>query len=74
MCFKKSDTSSLVGLSRSFLPLVLGSICAHRSLLLALVLSSLSHVSHSKGDVNITSLKGLIKAISLFKGAKKACF
>ena len=48
----------------------MGSICAHKSLLLALVLSLSSHASHSKGDVNMISLKGLIKAIFLFKGAK----
>ena len=49
-------------------------MCAHRSLLLALILSTLSYASHSKGDVNMTSLKGLIKAIFLFKGAKKRVF
>ena len=49
-------------------------MCAHKSLLLALVLSSLSHASHSKGDINVTSLKGLIKAISLFEGVKRRVF
>ena len=50
--------------------LVLGSIYAHRLLLLALVLSTLSHVSHSKGDVNVMFLRGLIEAIFLFDGVK----
>ena len=49
-------------------------MCAHKSLLLALVLSSSSHVSYSKGDVNIISLRGLIKAIFLFEGAKRRVF
>ena len=48
----------------------MGSICAHKSLLLALVLNSLSHASYSEGDINVISFKGLIKAIFLFKGAK----
>ena len=52
----------------------MGSMYAHKSLLLALILSSSSHVSHSKRDVNVISLKGLIKAISLFKGVKKRIF
>ena len=47
---------------------------AHKSLLLALVLSSSSYTSYSKKDINITSLKGLIKAISLFKGVKRRVF
>ena len=52
----------------------MGSICAYKSLLLALVLSLLSHVSHLKGDINIIFLKGLIKAIFLFKGIKRRIF
>ena len=47
---------------------------AYKSLLLALVLSSSSHASHSEGDVNVISLRGLIKAISLFKGVKRRVF
>ena len=47
---------------------------AHKSLLLALVLNLSSHASHSKGDVNVIFLKGLVKAIFLFKGAKKPVF
>ena len=47
---------------------------AHRLLLLALVLNSLSHASHFERDVNVIFLKGLIKAISLFKGAKRCIF
>ena len=49
-------------------------MCAHRSLLLALVLSFLSHASHFKGDINIIFLRGLIKAIFLFKGVKRRVF
>ena len=49
-------------------------MCAYRSLLLALVLSFLSHASHSKGDVNVISLRGLVKAISLFEGVKRRVF
>ena len=52
----------------------MGSMCAHKSLLLALVLSLLSHASYSEGDVSMISLRGLIKAISLFKGAKRRVF
>ena len=52
----------------------MGSICAHKSLLLALVLNFLSHVFYSEGDVNVMSLRGLIKAISLFKGVKRRVF
>ena len=52
----------------------MGSICAYKSLLLALVLNLLSHVSYFKGDINIISLKGLIKAIFLFKGIKRRVF
>ena len=52
----------------------MGLMCAHKSLLLTLVLSLLSYASHSKGDVNVISLKGLIKAIFLFKGAKRRVF
>ena len=47
---------------------------AYKSLLLALVLNSSSHASHSEGDISVTSLKGLVKAISLFKGAKRRVF
>ena len=49
-------------------------MCAHKLLLLALVLSLFSHASHFKGDISVISLKGLIKAIFLFKGVIKACF
>ena len=49
-------------------------MCAHKSLLLALVLSSSSHASHSEGDVSVMSLRGLVKAISLFEGAKRRVF
>ena len=49
-------------------------MCAHRSLLLALVLNSLSHAFYSKGDINVISLRGLIKAISLFKSVKRRVF
>ena len=52
----------------------MGSMCAHKSLLLALVLSSLSHASYSKGDVSVIFLKGLIKAIFLFEGVKRRVF
>ena len=52
----------------------MGSIYAHKLLLLALVLSLLSYASYSKGDINVMSLRGLIKAIFLFKGVIKACF
>ena len=52
----------------------MGLIYTHKLLLLALVLSLLSHVSYFKEDINIISLKGLIKAISLFKGVKKRVF
>ena len=64
----------MVGLSRSFLPLVMGSICAYKLLLLALVLSLLSHASYSKGDINVISFKGLIEVIFLFKGVKRRIF
>ena len=74
MCFEKSDTFGLVGLLRSFLPLVLGLMCAYRSLLLALVLSSLSHASQFEGDVSVMFLRGLVKAIFLFEGVKKGVF
>ena len=56
------------------MPLVVGSMYAHKLLLLALVLSLLSHVSHFKGDVNVIFLRGLIKAIFLFKGVKRRVF
>ena len=52
----------------------MGLIYTHKSLLLALVLSSLSHASHSEGDISVMSLRGLIEAIFLFKGAKKRIF
>ena len=74
MCFGKSNTFGLVGFLRSFLLLILGSMYAHKLLLLALVLSTSSHASYFKGDVNVISLKGLIKAISLFEGAKRRVF
>ena len=56
------------------MPLILGSMYAHKSLLLALVLNLLSHASHSKGDVSMISLRGLVEAISLFKGVKRCVF
>ena len=40
----------------------------------ALILSLLSYASYFKGDINIISLKGLIKAIFLFKGVKRRIF
>ena len=52
----------------------MGSICAYKLLLLALVLSLLSYASQSKGDINMISLKGLIKAIFLFEGIKRRVF
>ena len=39
MYFRKSDTFGLISFSRSFLLLILGLICAYRSLFLTLVLS-----------------------------------
>ena len=42
----------------------------YRLLFLTLVLSTLSYAFYSKGDISVTSLKGLIKAIFLFKGVK----
>ena len=52
----------------------MGLMCAHKLLLLALVLSLSSHVSQFKGDISVIFLKGLIKAIFLFKGAKRRVF
>ena len=52
----------------------MGLMCAHKSLLLALVLNLLSHVSYFKGNINVISFKGLIKAIFLFKGIKRCVF
>ena len=52
----------------------MGSIYAHKSLLLALILNSSSHASYSEGDVNVISLRGLVKAIFLFEGAKRRVF
>ena len=52
----------------------MGSMYAHKSLLLALVLSSLSYASYFKRDVNVISLRGLVKAIFLFEGAKRRVF
>ena len=49
-------------------------MCAYKSLLLALVLNSLSHVSHFKRDISVIFLRGLIKAIFLFKGIKRRVF
>ena len=49
-------------------------MCAHKSLLLALVLNLLSYAPHFEGDINVISLKGLIKAIFLFKGANRRIF
>ena len=46
----------------------MGLMCAYKSLLLALVLNLLSHVSHFKGNINVISLRGLVKAIFLFEG------
>ena len=74
MYFGKSDTFSLIGFSRSFLLLVLGSMCAYKLLLLALVLSTLSHASHFEGDVSVMSFRVLVKAIFLFEGVKRRVF
>ena len=52
----------------------MGSICAYKLLLLTLVLNLLSHAFYFKRDVNIISLKGLIKVIFLFKGIKRYIF
>ena len=52
----------------------MGLICVYKLLFLALVLSSLSHASHFKGDINVISLRGLIKAIFLFEGVKRRVF
>ena len=52
----------------------MGSMCAHKSLLLALVLNSLSYASYFEGDINIIFLRGLIKVIFLFKGVKRRVF
>ena len=70
MCFKKSDTFSLICFPRSLSPLILKLIYPYRSLLLALILSFLFYTSYFKGDINAIFLKRLIKAIFLFKGAK----
>ena len=52
----------------------MGLIYVYKSLLLALVLSLLFHASYFKGDVNVISLKGLIKIIFLFEGVKRRVF
>ena len=52
----------------------MGSMCAHKLLLLALVLSLSSHASHSEGDVSVMSLRGLVKAIFLFESVKRRVF
>ena len=52
----------------------MGSMYAYKLLLLALVLSLSSHVSHFKRDISVIFLKGLIKAIFLFKGIKRRVF
>ena len=52
----------------------MGSICAHKSLLLALILNLLSHAFHFKGDINVISLRGLIETIFLFKGIIRCVF
>ena len=52
----------------------MGLMCAHKSLLLALVFNLLSHASHSKGDINVISFRGLVKAIFLFEGVKRCVF
>ena len=70
ICFRKSDIFGLIGFLRSFLLLVLGSMCPYKSLFLALVLSTLFYAFHSERDVHVMSLRGLIKAIFLFKGVK----
>ena len=49
-------------------------MCTYKSLLLNLGPKFIVHASHFKRDVNIISLKGLIKAISLFKGVKRRVF
>ena len=64
----------MVGFLRSFLLLIIGSMCAYKLLFLALVLSLLFYASYFKGDISVISLKGLIKAISLFKGVKRRIF
>ena len=74
MYFKKSDIFGLVGFSRSFLLLVLGSMCAHRLLFLALVLNSLSYAFYFKGDVNVIFLRALVKVIFLFQAVKRFVF
>ena len=43
-------------------------MCAHKLLLLALVLNLSSYAFYFKGDVSVMSLRGLIKAIFLFEG------
>ena len=52
----------------------MGLMCSYKSLFLALVLSLSFHASHSKGDVNVISLRGLVKAIFLFEGIKRRVF
>ena len=52
----------------------MGLIYAYKLLLLTLVLNLLFYVSYFKGDINVISLKGLIKAIFLFKGVKRRVF
>ena len=52
----------------------MGLMYAHKLLLLALVLSLLSYASHSEGDVNVMSFKGLVEIIFLFEGVKRRVF
>ena len=52
----------------------MGLIYAYKLLLLALVLSSLSHVSYFERDINVIFLRGLVKAIFLFEGVKRRIF
>ena len=52
------------------MPLVLGLMCPYRLLLLALVLSISSYVSHSGGDVNVMFFKGLVEVIFLVESVR----
>ena len=52
----------------------MGSICAYKLLLLALVLNLLSYAFYFKGDVSVMSLRGFVEAIFLFEGVKRRVF
>ena len=54
--------------------LVVGSMCAYKLLLLALVLSLLFHAFYFEGDINVMFLRGLIEDIFLFEGVKRCVF